>query len=581
VIDRWIVDNPPSRRYPIYTRANVGEVFPEPVAPLSGTIGINENAEPGWRDSWERFGVFDRDEFDPDNNEVIGVFGGYCYLNVSIARIFGVRTPGLTPELIDYTFFGEQPGVPPYQPQPTDESPEHTAATGATLQWILTTPDLPELLDEQQLLHDLRANRPDLTTLDDAALVARMRMLMGEHFRRLFAQHIFVTYAATVPVGVIQQVAQQLGDPTLVLRLIGGVGDVESAAPSWAMWDLGRVAAESESLNAAFDAGVAGLPERLRALQDSGDESARKFLSLFDDFVEAFGARGPNEWEMRSPTWETEPELALAAIDRMRLSPAHEAPSIHQRERAEDRERLGAEVAERLAGDPEAQGQLVAALRAATVFLAGRERSKTNAVKLVHECRVTMNELGRRMVDAGHFEHRNSFGMLRNDELDEFLADPGAWRDELARREAIYEELIALEPPFVFEGDPPPIATWERRDARRVVAAGAGDVLQGIPGSPGTATGRARVVLDSHDPTALAPGDVLVAPITDPSWTPLFVPACAVVVDVGAPLSHAIIVSRELGIPCVVSVTDGTKRIPDGALVTVDGDNGTVTIVEA
>lgn len=581
MIDRWIVDNPPSRRYPIYTRANVGEVFPEPVAPLSGTIGINENAEPGWRDSWERFGVFDRDEFDPDNNEVIGVFGGYCYLNVSIARIFGVRTPGLTPELIDYTFFGEQPGVPPYQPQPTDESAGHTAATGATLQWILTTPDLPELLDEQQLLHELRANRPDLTALTDLELVARLRMLMGEHFRRLFAQHIFVTYAAAVPVGVIQQVAQQLGDPTLVLRLIGGVGDVESAAPSWAMWDLGRVAAESPSLCAAFDGGVAGLPERLRALQDGGDESARKFLSLFVDFVEAFGARGPNEWEMRSPTWETEPELALAAIDRMRLSPAHEAPVLHQRERAEDRERLGAEVAERLADDPEAQGQLVAALRAATVFLAGRERSKTNAVKLVHECRVTMNELGRRMVEAGHFERRNSYGMLRNDELDEFLADPGAWRDEIARREAIYEDLIALEPPFVFEGDPPAIATWERRDARRVAAAGTGDVLQGIPGSPGAATGRARVVLDSHDPTALAPGDVLVAPITDPSWTPLFVPACAVVVDVGAPLSHAIIVSRELGIPCVVSVTDGTKRIPDGALVAVDGDNGTVTIVEA
>jgi pyruvate,water dikinase len=88
-------------------------------------------------------------------------------------------------------------------------------------------------------------------------------------------------------------------------------------------------------------------------------------------------------------------------------------------------------------------------------------------------------------------------------------------------------------------------------------------------------------VLDSHDPTALEPGDVLVAPITDPSWTPLFVPAAAVVVDVGAPLSHAIIVSRELGIPCVVSVTDATRRIPDGAWVEVDGDTGSVTVLDA
>jgi pyruvate,water dikinase len=94
------------------------------------------------------------------------------------------------------------------------------------------------------------------------------------------------------------------------------------------------------------------------------------------------------------------------------------------------------------------------------------------------------------------------------------------------------------------------------------------------------AEGRARVILDPNDPLALEPGDVLIAPITDPSWTPLFVPAAAVVVDVGAALSHAIIVSRELGIPCVVSATDATRRIPDGAVVRVDGGAGVVTVLE-
>ncbi|MFZ2239368.1 MAG: PEP-utilizing enzyme, partial [Gordonia amarae] len=72
---------------------------------------------------------------------------------------------------------------------------------------------------------------------------------------------------------------------------------------------------------------------------------------------------------------------------------------------------------------------------------------------------------------------------------------------------------------------------------------------------------------------------ILIAPITDPSWTPLFVAASAVVVNVGAPFSHAAIVSRELGIPCVVSVTDATKRIPDGAHIEVDGTTGTVTVL--
>ncbi|MDQ1403470.1 MAG: rifampicin phosphotransferase, partial [Actinomycetota bacterium] len=135
-----------------------------------------------------------------------------------------------------------------------------------------------------------------------------------------------------------------------------------------------------------------------------------------------------------------------------------------------------------------------------------------------------------------------------------------------------------LEPPFIVNGTVPPIEEWKERGASHVDRARPGEVLTGISGCSGVHTGRAVVILSPDDPRHLDPGDVLVAPITDPAWTPLFVPAGAVVVDVGAQISHAVIVSRELGIPCVVSVTDGTRRIPDGATVTVDGANGTVTV---
>ena len=78
---------------------------------------------------------------------------------------------------------------------------------------------------------------------------------------------------------------------------------------------------------------------------------------------------------------------------------------------------------------------------------------------------------------------------------------------------------------------------------------------------------------------ALEPGEILVAPLTDAAWTPLFLVAGAVVVDVGALNSHAVVVSRELGIPCVLSLADGTGRIPDGARLAVDGTAGTVTVL--
>ena len=96
----------------------------------------------------------------------------------------------------------------------------------------------------------------------------------------------------------------------------------------------------------------------------------------------------------------------------------------------------------------------------------------------------------------------------------------------------------------------------------------------GIGVSPGVARGAARVVRDPAKPSALEPGDVLVAPITDPAWTPLFLVASAVVVEVGANLSHAAIVARELGIPAVVSVERATEQLADGTPVEVDGTRG-------
>src|SRR5205085_6516366 len=181
----------------------------------------------------------------------------------------------------------------------------------------------------------------------------------------------------------------------------------------------------------------------------------------------------------------------------------------------------------------------------------------------------------RRMVEAGHLDSIDQIFMLTDDELDGFLADPASFTATVRDREQQYLALFELQPPFIVYKEVPPVSSWPRRDASSVEKVEAGAQLTGIPGCAGTATGRARIILDPSDPFALEPGDILVAPVTDPAWTPLFVPAAAVVVDVGAQITHAVIVSRELGIPCVVSVGGATKKIPDGAMVTVDGAAGT------
>jgi pyruvate,water dikinase len=579
--EQYFLGTGTSERFPLWTRANVGEVFPDPVAMSSfdfafaNADGIRM-AELGWRDSYVKIGAFTEDEFDPDHPVILGVFGGYAYLNASIMRIFGERAPGLSAADIDAQFFGVQPGIPDYEPHPDDADPEAEARIGATFGWALTTDGLPEVAADEETVDSLRAQRPDFGEMGNLELLEWAEGILNSNFRHLFAQHLFVTLLATLPAGIITEVCTALGRPQDALKLLAGLGDVESAAPSMAMWDLGRMVASSDALGAEFDAGLVDLDGRVRALED---ESAGTFVAAFDDFLFSYGCRGPNEWETSCPTWETDPNLALAAVDRMRLSPEGAAPTGNQARMAADRERLGAEMYEMLGADPEAQGQFGAALGSAGVFMPGRERTKTNCIKLVHEARMALREFGRRMVDLGVFPSVTSYGMLAFAESRQIVEDPTGWREVIEERQAIFDEVRELQEPFVVFGEAPALATWVRRDSIEVVPVGAGESIQGMPGCPGVSRGRARVLLDSHDPTGLEPGDVLVAPLTDPSWTPLFVPASGVVVDVGAPLSHAIIVSRELGIPCVVSATGATKRIPDGALVEVNGETGVVTVL--
>ena len=542
--DRWIIDWTPSERYPLYTRANAGEVLPDPVSPLAWTLVWEPGVVRGWADAQVLCGTVEPSEMDPDRPEVIGVFGGYLYISGSMARLFGARGPGLTPEMIDLVYFGEHPDVPPYAPEAWHESPANTEKLGAWMGRAMTATDLPELRDDRDVSDAARASRPDLSALTDEQLVERARSFIPT-LRQQFCRHLEVTAGASLGPGVLSAVAAALGDPSIALQLITGIGDVDSAAPSEAMWQLSRLPADSDEFRAGFGA-----------------------------FIARFGSRGPNEWDIRSETWETMPSLALGLITVMRPASNDDAPAVRNQRNVAVREQVTATVRAALVDQPDTLAQFDAGLHSAHLYLSGRERTKTNIIKVLHEVRMAVRELGQR-----HGYSPSETTMLLADELDAFVVDPSSFRARLVAREQRYLELYDLEPPFIVNAVVAPLSQWRRRGGAHAARAAVGDVLHGVPGSPGVTRGRARIVLDPGDPFALEPGDVLVAPITDPAWTPLFVPACAVVVNVGAQVSHAVIVSRELGIPCVVSVLDATERIPDGALVEVDGAAGTVTVL--
>ncbi|KDN77321.1 hypothetical protein DF19_12300 [Streptomyces olindensis] len=566
----WITDWQRSERLPHYTRANAGETLPEPASPLGWTLVWGRGLQ-GWRKGFVGFGIYHEQEVAGPRPPFVGMFGGYFYLNLSHMRLFGIRM-GQTADQIDTAFVGQRSDTPVYVPHPEDQDAELTARAGATLQRMLGQTNFPEADADRERLRRLRRERPDPGLLSDAELVAYARSLLGE-VEITFQRHVESSLPASVGPALLGPLCAGVDRPDALLDLIGGLGDVDSASPSTGLWTLSRQVAASAELTALFDQGPAAVERAL----DGAAGDVKAFRDAFEEFLAESGDRGPNEWDIHALSWEAAPVQALALVDRIRHSSDDDSPAARRQRLTERRERTAVEVRALLPED--ARPVFDAGLHASRVWIPARERTKANCVTVVNEIRMALRELGRRGVEAGRFAAPEDVMMLLDTELDDYVADPVPFGPVIARRLEEYAGLHELEPPFFVADDAQTdIGTWPRRAEERSEAAAEGEVLTGVGGSHGTYTGTVRVVTDPASCEALEPGEVLVAPITDAAWTPLFLVAGAAVVDVGALNSHAVVVCRELGIPAVISVEGGTLRLRDGMVVTVDGDNGTVTV---
>ena len=253
-----------------------------------------------------------------------------------------------------------------------------------------------------------------------------------------------------------------------------------------------------------------------------------------------------------------------------------EPPTVEDGDRDERRERALTDLERRMASLPSwSDSDLrhflrVHALRRAVddavEQLRRRERAKAAVLRLGGEVRAVHLELGRRLVERTRLDDATDVDLLSDDELRAALVGEGPSPVERARRRRWLERYDAEGPlPARFAGEPD----------RLKPDLPSGDRLEGWATSPGRATAVAQVVRSTSDP--FEPGRVLVAEATDPSWSPLFVRAAAIVLERGGPLSHAAILARELGVPAVLNVP-AASRVLDGRTVLVDGDAGVVVI---
>ncbi len=534
-------DTPIDPRFPTYLATNLSEALPGPFSPSSASVTV-KGLRAGGATIAERLrpgGLIQHEMA----TRTVGVFGHRLYGAITTAHFMAETVPFVKPETVirQSQFFGQSVAAMPIYGE--HQLPRESGGTVGLLRTVrnlgvfavnlagLTTGaarDTRDFIDDIDYLEELAVG--DLSQLTDVRLQSLI-LLARDHVVDgwVLASGSFMAFAAL----------------SVILR---GLNGRDMVLP------VGQELASAQPLNAVYRLADAAQrdPNVARILAGPGDHldelsvQAPEFHAAVLAELKVFGHRGPAEVEMLSSSYADDPELLVRMVAKSLHTPRRpetSRPAIPLRARA------------------------VAVLAAHQ--LRDREVRRDRMVRAIWVLRNLLRELGRRLVNSGVFEAADDVFYLLVDELDALPADAAGL---VARRRAEQRRLAGFVPPAVFSGD------WR---AAGVVAAvlAPGQALTGVGVCGGRVRGRVRIVRPETIDD-LEAGEILVAEVTDVGYTAAFSYAGAVVTELGGPMSHAAVVAREFGIPCVVDVQDATRRLPPGALVEVDGTSGTIRVLQ-
>jgi pyruvate,water dikinase len=344
-----------------------------------------------------------------------------------------------------------------------------------------------------------------------------------------------------------------------------------SAEAPLELWQLAARAAQDETLREAVLASnsFVRLREDLRSTP-----AGRTFLENWDAFMARHGHRASGEVDLAAPRWSESPDELLASVRHYLRHSGNNDPLGRFADRSRERDRQLAESRARLKG-PFRRWMLDLLVREAQAGLVFRENLKGELVRAVAFLRRLLLELGERLARTSVLEQREDIFFLTLEELEPVVSRRATFdvRSAVNTRRARHRANEALSPPPVIVDALSP--EWRPPPAFDPSAT----VLSGVPVSPGKAVGLARVILSAASAESVLPGEILVAPYTDPAWTPHFLSAAGLVTDLGGQLSHGSVVAREYGLPAVVNVPFATRTLRTGQRICVDGDRGQVTIL--
>lgn len=555
----WIVQSRPVTTGPItrktdteWTRANSREVLPDLPSHLAATW---------FRDALNRT---ERELYgrlvapDAELGPITTIFCGRIYANVEQLRSM-CRRSGFAPAVV-LRSMGHQDEI-----APEDE--------------IVGRPPFRELL---RVLPDLvRLGYLQLTVGRRARTqIARtqraVRQLEAEDVAKLSERELRAMLPASS--------AQIVEDLRVVLLLVASLTQTEAvlraicARVSFPYERLvhTQVAAGEKSVSAeqGFD-----LLRLARIARDNGGMQGAPFLARFQEFMRRYGHRGRYESDLALPRYTEDPAPLLFAIQAHVDAPDCPDPDLMAKRQDAEAATAWTEFEGRLTVPQRlllSRGTRWLLRRAKQRYL-WREHCRSEMMRLTAMYRARHLEIGRRLVARGWLATCDDYFMLTLNEIGAAIDDPAKGPELLtivARRKIEREQWATLDMPLLMRESQIPVLA-------RGVSSRSGetdtDTLHGLCVSPGYAEGEVVVMRDPNEFARMKRGAILVAPATDPAWTPLFTLASGVIVEVGGMLSHASTVAREYGLPALANVKHATRILKDGDRIRLDATNGRVT----
>lgn len=571
-----------------WSNFNTGEMMPYPLTPLSWSY-FAEVIFPGMFKQF--FGLTPDDPLYPYYSNMIDLVYGRVYWNINM--LFGNPMLGAIFRKNLHTIDQKAGEMLNTLMQQGELHPVKTPVRlkylwSALLQSLrlfgalLLTPKLftPEVVAQRARKYwdeALAFEQADLKTLSDADLLRQVKTF-SEYSANFWSFAFLLIGYAVFGYEILRWLVRTWPDVPAD-KLLAGIPGTKTTEGALALYQLADM---PDTLKQRFLA--CPLRDIPAMLQESAD--GRAFAQRFEAFLAQFGHRGPREFDIGQPRSSEDPSFVFQMIKNyLQVEQQDTTPLAHFQQMAAERERVTELIRQRLRQSgwgrilPVKRWLFEFALKHAQNYMPWRENPKYYVLKAFAAARKYVLELGWRWRKRGWLTTPDEIFFFSVSELERIcvqtVPDHSALHAQIQQRKAKWEANLKLAPPFIVRSDGKPVTLLHPESQAT------DDILRGTAASSGKARGKARVILDPADGCAFDKGEILVAPFTDPGWTPLFLTAKAVVMEVGGVMCHGAVVAREYSIPAVVGVKHATELIRTGDEIIVDGDEGRVILVKA